>query len=232
MNESQDLATFFAELSEELHSDASEPLTFEKVIKRAVETIPGCDHASITLRGRRGRAETVAATDEPATRADKLQYSLEEGPCVDAAFESTDFVIDDLKDEPRWPRWSAASAELGLRAAMAIRLHTDSETLGALNLYSESAHAFDEESRIVAMIYASHAADAMSNARLVSGLRAALESRHTIGIAQGVLAVRYDISYERAFQVLHRLSNDRNVKLRDLAQQILDERGLPPGERA
>ncbi len=54
-----------------------------------------------------------------------------------------------------------------------------------------------------------------------------MESRHTIGIAQGVLAVRYDISYERAFQVLHRLSNDRNIKLRDLAQQILDERGLP-----
>ncbi|MET0524797.1 MAG: GAF and ANTAR domain-containing protein [Nocardioides sp.] len=230
MSESQDLAAFFAELSEELHSDASEPLTFEKVIKRAVETIPGCDHASITLRGRRGRAETVAATDEPAIRADELQYSLEEGPCVDAAFESTDFVIDDLRDEPRWPRWSVASAELGLRAALAIRLHTDSETLGALNLYSETPHAFDDDTHTVALIFASHAADAMSNARLVTGLRAALESRHTIGIAQGVLAVRYDISYERAFQVLHRLSNDRNIKLRELAQQILDTRGLPTGE--
>ena len=231
MSESQDLAAFFAELSEELHSDVSEPLTFEKVVKRAVATIPGCDHASITLR-RRGRAETVAATDEPAIRADELQYSLDEGPCVDAAFESTDFVIADLRDEPRWPRWSTVSAELGLRAAMAIRLHTDSETLGALNLYSDAPHAFDDDARTVGLIYASHAADAMSNARLVTGLRAALESRHTIGIAQGVLAVRYDISYERAFQVLHRLSNDRNVKLRDLAQQILDARGLPSGEPA
>ena len=227
MSESQDLAAFFAGLSEELHGDVSEPLTFEKVIKRAVETIPGCDHASITLRGRRGRAETVASTDEPATRADELQYALEEGPCLDAAFESTDFVVDDLRSEQRWPRWSAATAELGLRAAMAIRLHSDAETLGALNLFSDTPHAYDDEARTIAMIFASHAADAMSNARLVTGLRAAMESRHTIGIAQGVLAVRYDITYERAFQVLHRLSNDRNIKLRDLAQQILDERGLP-----
>lgn len=227
MSESQDLAAFFAGLSEELHGDISEPLTFEKVIKRAVETIPGCDHASITLRGRRGRAETVASTDEPTTRADELQYALEEGPCLDAAFESTDFVVDDLRSEQRWPRWSVATAELGLRAAMAIRLHSDAETLGALNLFSDTPHAYDGEARTIAMIFASHAADAMSNARLVTGLRAAMESRHTIGIAQGVLAVRYDISYERAFQVLHRLSNDRNIKLRDLAQQILDERGLP-----
>ena len=227
MSESQDLAAFFAEVSEELHGDVSEPLTFEKVIKRAVETIPGCDHASITLRRRRARAETVASTDELATRADDLQYMLEEGPCLDAAFESTDFVIDDLRSEQRWPQWAAATAELGLRAALAIRLHSDSETLGALNLFSDTPNAYDDEARTIAMIFASHAADAMSNARLVSGLRAAMESRHTIGIAQGVLAVRYDISYERAFQVLHRLSNDRNIKLRELAQQILDERGLP-----
>ncbi len=227
MSESQDRAAFFAELSEELHGDVSEPLTFEKVIKRAVDTIPGCDHASITLRGRRGRAETVASTDELATRADEFQYVLEEGPCLDAAFESTDFVIDDLRSEQRWPQWAAATAELGLRAALAIRLHSDSETLGALNLFSDTPHAYDGEARTIAMIFASHAADAMSNARLVTGLRAAMESRHTIGIAQGVLAVRYDITYERAFQVLHRLSNDRNIKLRDLAQQILDERGLP-----
>ena len=67
----------------------------------------------------------------------------------------------------------------------------------------------------------------MANARLVGGLRTALDSRHTIGMAQGVLAVRYDVSYERAFQVLHRYSNDNNVKLRDVAEQVLETRALP-----
>lgn len=230
MSDVQRLAAFFAQLSDDLHTTSSEPLTFEKVVKRAVETVPGCDHASITLRGRRGKAETVASTDDVALRADELQYSLGEGPCVDAAFESTDFVIDDLRAEPRWPQWSAQAADLGLRATMAIRLHTDSVTLGALNLFSDTPRAFDEDARTTGWIFASHAADAMGGARLVDGLKAALESRHTIGIAQGVLAMRYAISYERAFQVMHRLSNDRNIKLRDLAQQVLEERKIPGDE--
>jgi GAF domain-containing protein len=231
MTDSKHLAAFLAELSEDLHSSTSEPLTFQKVVKRAVETIPGCDHAAITLRVRRGRAETVASTDDRAQGADDLQYALTEGPCLDAAFENADFVIPDLRAEDRWPRWAAGAADLGIRAALAIRLHTDSETLGALSIYSDTAHAFDEEAQTVAWLFASHAADAMSNARLVSGLRAALESRHTIGIAQGVLAVRYDISYERAFQLLRRLSNHRNVKLRDVAQEVLAERGIPSDDK-
>ena len=39
--------------------------------------------------------------------------------------------------------------------------------------------------------------------------------------------MRYDISFERAFQVLHRYSNDHNVKLRDVAEQVLETRSLP-----
>ena len=189
MSESRDLAAFFAEVSEELHGDISEPLTFEKVIKRAVETIPGCDHASITLRGRRGRAATGAATDEPATQADALQYSLEEGPCVDAAFEDTDFVIDDLRSEKRWPQWAPATAGAGLRAALAIRLHSDSETLGALNLYSDTPGAYDDEARTIAMIRVGDDDDAIGNALLVTGCERRWSRGTRFGIAQGVLAV-------------------------------------------
>ncbi len=54
-----------------------------------------------------------------------------------------------------------------------------------------------------------------------------MDSRHSIGMAQGVLAVRYDISFERAFQLLHRYSNDHNIKLRSLAEQVLVHRCLP-----
>lgn len=228
MTDQRRLAAYFAELSEELLSTTEEPLTFQKVVQRAVEVVPGCDHAGITLRRRRGRAETVAASDQAVETLDSLQYQLGEGPCIDAAFDQVEYVvIDDARSEDRWRRWCAAAADHGLRAAMAIRLHTDSGTIGALNLYAATPAAFHEEARLVATLFASHAADAMSTARLVTGLRAALESRHTIGIAQGILAVRYDLSYDRAFQLLHRLSNDHNVKLRDLAQEVLDERGVP-----
>ena len=66
-----------------------------------------------------------------------------------------------------------------------------------------------------------------SSVRLVSGLQSAVESRHVIGMAQGVLAVKYGISYEAAFEVLHRYSNDFNTKLRDVATRVVETRDLP-----
>ncbi len=226
MNDDVRLAAFFAEFSEEITRTDDAPLTFQTVVDRAVQLVPGCDHSGLHLRKRRGRAESVAATDEIAAEADALQDSLQDGPCVDAAFEGQNFTVDDLRTETRWPTWAPRAAALGLRSSLSIRLSTNDVTIGALNLYSDEPHAFRGD-QDVAMIFASHAAAAMSTSRLVSGLRNALDSRHTIGIAQGVLAVRYDITYERAFQVLHRYSNEHNHKLRDLAEEVLELRALP-----
>jgi GAF domain-containing protein len=219
------MAALFAELNEELSGNPNE-LTFQRVVDRALEVVPGCDHCGLHLRIRRGKAESATSTDEIAAEADELQDGLGEGPCLDAAFQEENFVIHDLTKETRWPVWAARATDLGLRSSMSVRLTANDTTIGALNFYSDRPGTFDGDQDI-ALIFASHAAAAMANARLVGGLRTALDSRHAIGIAQGVLAVRYDISYERAFQVLHRYSNDHNVKLRDVADQVLETRSLP-----
>jgi GAF domain-containing protein len=220
------LAAYFAQVSEDLFSEPDLPLTFTRVVRRAVEVIPHVRHCGLTLRKRRTYAESVASSDEIAARADALQEELEEGPCLDAAFEQQNFVVHDLRTETRWPTWAPRVAELGVRSSLSIRLTSHHESVGALNLYGAHPGDFAGEQDI-AMIFATYAAEAMTKARLVSGLRSAMDSRHTIGMAQGVLAVRYDISFERAFQLLHRYSNDHNIKLRDLAEQVLEQRTLP-----
>jgi GAF domain-containing protein len=222
------MAALFAELTEELSGVPDGHLTFQRVVDRALEVVPGCDHCGLHLRKRRGKAESATATDDVAAEADRIQDELQEGPCVDAAFQKENFVVHDLRTETRWPTWAARAAALGIRSSMSIRLTANDVTIGALNFYSDQPGTFDGDQDI-ALIFASHAAAAMTNARLVDGLRTALDSRHAIGIAQGVLAVRYDISYERAFQVLHRYSNDHNIKLRDVAEQVLETRSLPGG---
>lgn len=226
MAESIRLAAYFAQVAEELLADPGE-VTFDRVVRRAVEVVPAADHCGIMLRQRRGRTETVAATDELVVAVDAAQHVLGEGPCLDAAFDGGGCVVPDLRTDERWPRWSAVADEHGIRSVLAIRLHSGGRTLGALNLYAERAGAFDEDTVDTALIFASHAAEALHQARLVTGLEAALESRHSIGMAQGVLAVRYDVSYESAFTVLQRYSNDHNVKLRDVARLVLEARELP-----
>lgn len=225
------LAAYFAQVSEDLFSEPDVPLTFARVVKRAVEVIPGVQHCGLTLRKRHTYAESVASSDDTAARADALRGELKDGPCLDAAFEEQNFVVHDLRTEPRWPEWARRVAELGPRSSTSIRLTSNHQSVGALNLYGDQPGVFAGDQDI-AHIFATYAAEAMTKARLVSGLRSAMDSRHTIGMAQGVLAVRYDITFERAFQLLHRHSNEHNVKLRDLAEQVLEERALPDAREA
>lgn len=231
MSESMRLAEFFARLSTDL-SGADGTEVFDDIARRALEVVHDADHCTITLRprgaGRSATLETAAATSDVAARSDALQAELQEGPCYEAAFEVQDFVVSDLVTETRWPRWAASASELGIRSLYAVAIRGGDGVVGALNFLADRPRAFDDpDDRSLADVFASHANNAMHSSRLVEGLRTALESRHAIGMAQGVIATRYGITYEQAFDVLHRLSNDTNTKLREVAQDVLDARGLP-----
>jgi AmiR/NasT family two-component response regulator len=52
-------------------------------------------------------------------------------------------------------------------------------------------------------------------------LRRAIETRTTIGRAVGILMERYQLSEDRAFAFLARISQDQNVKLRDVAVSVV-----------
>jgi GAF domain-containing protein len=223
------LAAHFAEISREFSQTENEELTFQRISERAVDIVPACDFVGITLRGGGRRAESVAVTDPLAQWCDDLQYELDEGPCLDAAVQEETYLIDDVAKDPRWPRWGRRVAEAGVGSVLSIQMTNDTGTLGALNLYSRRTHAFDEDSIDLALVYASHAASAISSAKLVTGLRTALQSRHLIGVAQGILMSRYDMSLDVAFEVLRRYSSHTNTKLRDVAATVVERRRLPDG---
>jgi AmiR/NasT family two-component response regulator len=65
----------------------------------------------------------------------------------------------------------------------------------------------------------------------IANLQAALETRHTIGLAQGLLMGRYGLTEDQAFAYLARISQDRNVKLRELARRLVAG-DLVPGDEA
>jgi GAF domain-containing protein len=227
VNSSSEVAAYFARLSRDLLTQPEGSLSFQRIADRAVEVIPPCDFVSITMRRRRGRAESVASTSSVADRCDALQYELDEGPCLDAIAEDEAYLIEDLATDPRWPRWGPQAAAAGARSILSVRMANDQETLGALNLYSATPNAYDSDSVDLALVFASHAATAINNSQLVSGLQTALQSRHLIGVAQGILMAQYDMGLETAFEVLRRYSSHTNVKLRDVALRVVELRALP-----
>jgi hypothetical protein len=111
---------------------------------------------------------------------------------------------------------------------MSFLLFTDDDDLGSLNLYSRAPGAFTETSELVGWLLASHAAVALADARTIDQLEHALETRHAIGEAMGMLMERHGMSDEDAFSVLRNISQHHNIKLRDVAQQIRDKHGDSP----
>jgi hypothetical protein len=97
-----------------------------------VDLIPGADVAGVLLVKKGGEFESLAETDGLAARLDKLQHDFGEGPCAQAALEQTIVRSDDLRKEPRWPRYAPAAIGLGVLSGLSFKLYTADRTAGAL----------------------------------------------------------------------------------------------------
>jgi len=223
----------FAALAEELLEEHDEAKVLSQICERASDFVPGVAFCGITLRGPRRRLESACATDERAETADALQRELGEGPCMEAAHDVQQmYVVSDVRTDQRWPRWGPRAGEFGVRSMISVKLSSetiseDHAPLGALNMYSLEVGWFSPGIVEIARIYAVHCANAVAQARQVGGLQRAIEGRHQIGVAQGILVHRYAIDVDTAFDVLQRYSTTTNTKLRDVAAQVVEQGGLP-----
>jgi GAF domain-containing protein len=218
-------ADAFARLALELHEEPGVEETVEAVVQFALRAL-NCDHANFVLK-ERGKLEILAATDPITEQGIRMQLEIGEGPCLAAFAEQVSMLVPDTATEERWPVWAGKMAALGLRCVLSIPIQTGGNTFGALNLVSDTPDVFETDDEAVAHILARHAAVALSNARQEASLWQAVDARKLIGQAQGILMERYGVDDDRAFAILRRYSQDNNLKLRDVAKQLIETRRLP-----
>ncbi|MET1134065.1 MAG: GAF and ANTAR domain-containing protein [Aeromicrobium sp.] len=217
-----DVATALTEAARVMNRRQSMEETLDQIVRLAVETLPEFDHVGVSVAGRRGRIETLAGTDRLVWELDDMQYALDEGPCVDAIRRDRIVLVEHAPGDQRWPRYMAQAAQRGLRAQLGLRLATDERTLGGLNLYSTRADEVDPESVRLAELFATHASIALWRVNLEEQLNRAVATRKVVGQAMGIVGERYRLTSDRAFQFLVRESQQSNVKLRDVAQAVVD----------
>lgn len=99
---------------------------------------------------------------------------------------------------------------------------------GSLVLVSRTAGSLNEGSAQLAAVLAAHATVAIAGSEVRQQLSTALRSRDIIGQAKGILMERYGLTPDTAFALLARMSQDSNIKLRDVAEQLC-RTGAPPG---
>lgn len=197
--------------------------TLSNITAAAVEVLPDVDAASLTIKHADGRLETVAPTDEKLMDIDAAQYELREGPCYEAAVDTVHVTSPDLANDERFPRYAPVVLRAGIRAQAGVRLFESPESTGALNLYSGKVGAF-EDLGALSELFAHQSAMALDYARQIDQLQEAISTRQVIGQAVGIVMERFGVDEAHAFGFLTRLSSHENVKLRLVAERLVDAR--------
>jgi GAF domain-containing protein len=203
--------------------------------------VPGVKGVGLTLR-KGDSGTTVAFSGDSAPALDDAQYADDLGPCLDAFRTDRTINVERISDElSRWPTFVRRADELGIRSSLSIPLRLDhTGPVGALNLYADHEAAFPDDTVEVAHMFGVQASIAVTNAQvywqakhLADNLSKALDSRDLIGQAKGILMREHGISSDEAFERIRRASQQRNIKVTSLAEQIVwtgqlsDEPGAP-----
>lgn len=221
-----ELLTTFRSMAEVVYSGESYESVHDALCRSAVSFIDGCDHASLMLR-RNGRNTTAAASDEVARRIDQLENALGQGPCLDAMDDSEpdQHICSDLTTGSSWPELAARILEeTDVKGMAGFRIRQDGQKVGALNVFSDTAGALTDHSldqAIMLAAFASVALAALERGEEASTLRRGLESNREIGKAIGLLMAMHGIGDDQAFQMLSTVSQEMNVKLAEVASQVI-----------
>jgi GAF domain-containing protein len=219
--------------AESLGSERAEQRTADAVVAVASEVVPHAVHTALLVPVRRGRYDVRAANAQGAADASSLQLALDEGPVLEAGQTLNPVGNGNVPLDARWPVWGPRAEELGVRSALAVGMRIGEVPVGVLALYSTRPNAFtDADSVELASLFAVHAAQAYDAAATIAGLEIALESRHLIGVAQGILMLRYRLTIESSFELLRRTSSQTNVRLIEIARQVVDLGDLPRADEA
>jgi hypothetical protein len=203
--------------------------------------------ASATLRGlmdspvesaalltRAKSATTTAGTSELTARLARLEQEVREGPLTEAITGNGTVAMNHVASDFRWSRYRPQLQDAGLNSVLGVRLRLDEGATAALAFFSPAAQAFPLQISTEAHAFADLAARGLrlvlelhSTSIRASDLQSALESRTSIDIACGVIMAQNRCSYDDAIAIIAKASSHRNVKLRKVAEGILEK--LPGG---
>ena len=203
------------------------------ILETAVEAI-GFSAATVTAR-HAGDVSTVGATDQSLIGLDDAQYEAG-GPCIETLDQSDPIFLEDAgASDDRWEHFAHTASHLGVQSSLSVHVPTDSaEVAASLNLYARERVQLSDRQLRLAQTYGEQLAAALqsvdaykSAATLARNMAEAMRTRAVIEQTKGILMADERITDEQAFQQLAKLSQHANIKVRDVARRLVDERSRP-----
>ena len=173
---------------------------------------------------------TVAASSAASRRLEELQFSLGEGPCIDAYTSRRPVLEPDLTTHGmhRWPGYARAACEHGVQAVFAFPLQVGASRAGALDVYRSEPGSLTPDGLTQAVTFAEVAMgllvdgqDGAEDGRTLTDLDDALAYRLEVYQAQGMVMVDLGVTIDAAMARLrgHAYAEGRPVS--DVARDIV-----------
>jgi len=178
-------------------------------------------------------AGSLCTTNEVSRVIEDLQYTLGEGPCVDAYHEDRVVLEPDLADPdtPRWLAFSPAAVQAGARAVFGFPVRIGGVRLGALNVYQDRPGSLSDDQHADALVMADVVArwvlDVQAGAppgALAHELEEGGELYFVVHNAAGIVSVQLGVSVTEALIRLRAYAFTNGRLVRDVAEDVVGRR--------
>jgi hypothetical protein len=200
------------------------------LVRLCARTVP-VSGVGLALMTEEGPAGTVAVTDGTALQLEELQFSLGEGPCVDASRTGRPVLQPDLaRTAPaRWPAFAAGAEAAGLVAVFAFPLRVGGIRLGVLDLYRITAGVLSAEELADALSFADAATALLLHLQaqaagwdLPAASLTLFDDRAEVHQATGVVSVQSAVSLHEALLLLRARAYADQRPIGELALDVLN----------
>lgn len=193
----------------------------------------GLDGGAVAMMTDTGERDLVHATDPVSAHLDELQFSLAEGPCVDACTGRVPVLAPDLAAlacRVQWPVFAEAASAAGAAATFAFPMMSGGVCFGVLELYRRATGPLDAaalstvEAGVAALTRV--ALDEILGSADADGHPHSWPARLTTAHAEvhqaaGMVSVHLRVSVDDAFARLRGAAYSRGTSLTELARGVL-----------
>jgi hypothetical protein len=193
----------------------------------------GVDGAGILLMSGALPRGSVATSDSVAAALEDVQYTVGEGPCIDAHVGGRPVLEPDLAHPalPRWPAFTPGALAAGATAVFGFPLRVGGVRLGSLNLYRSGAGALTDEGHADALVAADVVTEVLlalqgqsPDDMLSADLEAHADFRFVVAQATGMVSSQLDVPVTQALLRLRAYAFAHDRPINDVAQDVVDRR--------
>jgi len=197
------------------------------------QEVVGASGAGIMLMGRELPLGSLCTTNAVSAAIEELQYTLGEGPCVDAYRQDQVVSEPNLADPvgARWLAFTPKALDAGARAIFAFPLRVGAARIGVLDFYQDRPGPLAEKQHADALALCSVVAHSVLDIQadappgtLAAELEVGTDFHFVVHNAAGAVSVQLGVSVTEAMIRLRAYAFSRERSLRDVAEDVVDRK--------